>query len=98
MIDGLKIRIRGCDQQWLRTHYLLDWKYVGLDKRGRQKYAAKWNKFTFRGDETGCKSMTGSFHTHYYDGANWQDFTFTQFVEVVTSVCLDFGLHSSNLV
>jgi len=41
--------------------------------------------------------MVGSFHKQHHGGANWQDFTFTQFVEVVTSVCIAFGLHPVNL-
>lgn len=98
MIDGLKIWIRGRDQQRLRMHYLLKWTYKGPGRNGCPRYTARWGAFTYHADETRCTRMVGSFHNQYHGGTNWQDFTFTQFVEVVTSVCLDFGLHSSNLV
>ena len=92
MIDGLKIRIRGRDQQWLRTHHLLKWTYKGPGRNGCPRYTARWGAFTFHGDETRCTRMVGSFHNQYHGGTNWQDFRFTQFVEVVTSVCTTFGL------
>lgn len=92
MIDGVKIPIRGRDQQRLRTHPLLKWKYFGQDIEGHPRFRAKWGGFTFRGDANRCKSMAGSFHKYHHGGTNWQDFTFTQFVEAVTSVCINLGL------
>jgi hypothetical protein len=97
MIDGLKIRIRGRDQQRLRTHHLLKWTAKGPGRNGCPRYVARWGSFAFHGDETRCTRMVGSFHKQYHGGTNWQDFTFTQFVEVVTSVCIAFGLHPVNL-
>lgn len=98
MHDGLKIRIRGRDQQRLRTHHLLNWKAKGTGRDGKPRYVARWGAFTFHGDADRCTRMVGSFHKQYHGGTNWQDFTFTQFIEVVTSVCIAFGLHPANLV
>jgi hypothetical protein len=97
MIDGLKIRIRGLDQQRLRTHHLLKWTAKGPGRNGCPRYVARWGSFAFHGDAHRCTRMVGSFHKQHHGGANWQDFTFTQFVEVVTSVCIAFGLHPVNL-
>ena len=97
MHDGLKIRIRGRDQQRLRTHHLLKWTAKGPGRDGCPRYVARWGAFTFHGDAHRCTRMVGSFHKQHHGGANWQDFTFTQFVEVVTSVCIAFGLHPVNL-
>jgi hypothetical protein len=97
MIDGLKIRIRGLDQQRLRTHHLLKWTAKGPGRDGCPRYVARWGAFTFHGDAHRCTRMVGSFHKQHHGGANWQDFTFTQFVEMVTSVCIAFGLHPVNL-
>lgn len=92
MIDGVKIRIRGRDQQRLRSHHLLRWTAKGPGRDGCPRYTAKWGAFTFHGDGDRCTRMVGSFHKQHHGGTNWQDFTFTQFVEVVTSVCITLGL------
>lgn len=97
MYDGVKLRIQGRDQQRLRSHYLLSWKPNGVDRLGRTRYVARWGAFTFKGDATRCTLMKGSFHIHYHGGENWADFTREQFAEVVASVCIALGLHSSTL-
>lgn len=97
MIDGLKIPIRGRDQQRLRSHPLLRWVPNGVDRVGRERFIARFGAFTFKGDGVRCTSMRGSFHKHYHEGENWQDFTRSQFIEVVERVCIDLGLHPANL-
>lgn len=98
MIDGVKIPIRGRDQQRLRIHHLLNWTAKGPGRDGSPRYVARYgNAFTFHGDETRCTRMVGSFHKQHHGGTNWQDFTFTNFIEAVTSVCIPLGLHSANL-
>jgi hypothetical protein len=75
----------------------LKWTAKGPGRNGCPRYVGRWGAFTFHGDEIRCTRMVGSFHKQHHGGTNWQDFTFTQFVEVVTSVCIAFGLHPVNL-
>ncbi len=97
MFDGVKLRIQGRDQQRLRSHHLLSWKPKGVDTLGRERYVARWGAFTFKGDATRCTQMRGSFHQQHHGGENWADFTRDHFAEVVASVCIALGLHSSTL-
>lgn len=97
MFDGLKLRIRGRYQTWLRSHHLLNWKPNGVDRLGHPRFIARWGAFTFKGDATRCKLMKGSFHIHYHGGENWADFTRAQFTEAVELVCLALGLHPADL-
>ena len=97
MFDGVKLRIQGRDQQRLRSHHLLSWKPKGVDTLGRERYVARWGAFTFKGDATRCTQMRGSFHQQHHGGENWADFTREHFAEVVASVCIALGLHSSTL-
>ena len=97
MIDGVKIKLGERDQYRLRTHHLLQWKANGVDRNGEQRFIARWSGFTFKGNETRCTQIRGSLHKYYHGGTNWQDFTFPQFVEAVTSFCFALGIHDANL-
>lgn len=97
MFDGVKIPIKGRDQQRLRSHHLLTWKPNGVDALGRERFVARWGAFTFKGDADRCTSMRGSFHCHHHGGENWQDFTREHFAEAVAAVCITLGLHPTNM-
>lgn len=100
MPDGTKLRLTDLGtQQRVRTHHLLvdRWRYKGKGKSGHDKYTAKWNGWTFIGDATRCWAIRGSFHKFHHGGTNWQDYTFTQFLETVAALCDAFGLHPAGL-
>lgn len=100
MIDFAKIRLRGRGHRRyrrdLRTHPLLMW--------GRPLYAvdhpphgctavASWGGiWTFYANDRAVIEIRGSFHKFYHGGANWQDFTHTQFKEAVNTFCDTFQL------
>lgn len=91
MFDGLKLRIRGRDQQRLRSHATL-----AFSVEADGKYRARWGSFTFTGDASRCWEVQGSFH-HFHHGTNWPDFTRAQFVEAVATMCETFVLHPAKL-
>ena len=100
MPDGTKLRLTDLGtQQRVRTHHLLvdRWRYKGKGKSGHDKYTAKWNGWTFIGDATRCWAIRGSFHKFHHGGTNWQDYTFTQFLGTVATLCDAFGLHPAGL-
>lgn len=100
MIDGIKLRLTNLGtQQRVRAHHLLTdrWRYKGKGKSGHDKYTAKWNGWILIGDETRCWAIRGSFHKFHQGGTNWQDYTFTQFLETVATLCDAFGLHAAGL-
>ena len=98
MIDGVKLRIHPDAQRRLRSHALLDrWRSRGQDKAGNERHTAKWKGWTFTGDGTRCWEIRGSFHKAHHGGTNWQDYTFTQFLQTVATLCDAFSLHDAGL-
>ena len=100
MIDGTKLRLPDCTQQRVRSHHLLAgrWRSRGQGKAGHERFTATWNGWTFTGDATRCWEIRGSFHKAHHLATNWQDYTFTQFLETVAALCDAFGLHPSGLI
>jgi hypothetical protein len=101
MIDGTKLRLNDPGtQQRMRSHHLLAgrWRSRGQGKAGHERFTATWNRWTFTGDATRCWEIRGSFHKVHHLGTNWQDYTFTQFLETVATLCDAFGLHPSGLI
>lgn len=99
MIDGTKLRLPDGTQQRVRTHHLLAgrWRSRGQGKAGHERFTATWQGWTFTGDATRCWEIRGSFHKVHHRGTNWQDYTFTQFLETVAALCDAYGLHPSGL-
>lgn len=91
MFDGTKLRIQGRDQERLRSHARLSFT---VEPDG--KHRARWGPFTFIGDALRCWEVQGSFH-YLRHGTNWPDFTRSQFVAAVSSMCIDLGLHPANV-
>lgn len=91
MFDGLKLRIQGRDQEPLRSHVLLSFT---VEPDG--KHRARWGAFTFTGDALRCWEVQGSFH-YFHHGTNWPDFTRSQFVAAVSSMCVALGLHDASV-
>lgn len=99
MIDGTKLRLPDGTQQRVRSHHLLAgrWRSRGEGKAGHERFTATWKGWTFTGDGTRCWEIRGSFHKVHHLGTNWQDYTFTQFLETVAALCDAFGLHPAGL-
>lgn len=99
MIDGTKLRLPDGTQQRVRAHHLLAgrWRSRGQGKAGHERFTATWQGWTFTGDATRCWEIRGSFHKVHHLGTNWQDYTFTQFLDTVAALCDAFGLHPSGL-
>ncbi|HMN07107.1 MAG TPA: hypothetical protein PKD45_15435 [Flavobacteriales bacterium] len=76
---------------------MLQWRYKGKDKKGRDKYRATWKGWIFHGDGDRCKLIRGSFHKYHHGGTNWQDYTYTQFRDTVATLCDAFVLHDAGL-
>ncbi|MCB0768393.1 MAG: hypothetical protein KDB95_14385, partial [Flavobacteriales bacterium] len=73
------------------------WRSLGIGKAGVERFTAKWNGWTFAGDAWRCWEIRGSFHKTRHGGTNWQDFTFSQLLESVATLCNAFDLRPDSL-
>jgi hypothetical protein len=64
---------------------------LGTDAR-----CAEYGRMTFTNYPSGRTTMHGSFHKHAH-GANWDEYTFTQFLETVDELCRTFDLDPHTL-
>ena len=96
MIDYAKLQLPAEVGTRLLHHQLLSFRRPVDEQTGEvtdtDARCAIYRGLTFTNYPSGRTTMHGSFHKYWHGGANWCDYTFTQFAATVDELCTTFDL------